>query len=74
MSDPPADQREAAPLPYETSRPGVFAAGDVRAGSMKRVAAAVGEGSGAIRSVHQHLAPSGDPEPTVASLSLSSSS
>jgi hypothetical protein len=41
---------------------------------MKRVAAAVGEGSGAIRSVHQHLAPSGDPEPTVASLSSSSSS
>ncbi len=44
------------PLPYETSQPGIFAAGDVRAGSMKRVAAAVGEGSSAIRSVHQHLA------------------
>jgi thioredoxin reductase (NADPH) len=48
------------PLPFETSRPGVFAAGDVRLGSMKRVAAAVGEGSSAIRSVHEFLAPSGD--------------
>jgi thioredoxin reductase (NADPH) len=36
--------------------PGVFAVGDVRAGSVKRVAAAVGEGSTAIRSVHTHLA------------------
>jgi thioredoxin reductase (NADPH) len=44
------------PLPYETSRPGVFAAGDVRSSSMKRVAAAVGDGSSAIRSVHQRLA------------------
>jgi thioredoxin reductase (NADPH) len=34
----------------------VFAAGDVRLGSMKRVAAAVGEGAGAVRSVHQALA------------------
>ena len=45
------------PLAYETSQPGIFAAGDARAGSMKRVAAAVGEGSSAIRSIHQHLAP-----------------
>ena len=44
------------PLPYETSLPGVFAAGDVRSGSMKRVAAAVGEGSSAVRSVHDFLA------------------
>jgi thioredoxin reductase (NADPH) len=43
---------ERAPLPYETSIPGVFAAGDVRAGSMKRVASAVGEGASAVRSVH----------------------
>jgi thioredoxin reductase (NADPH) len=41
-----------APLPFETSVPGVFAAGDVRQGSMKRVAAAVGEGASAVRSVH----------------------
>ena len=45
-----------APLPYETSVPGVFAVGDVRSGSLKRVAAAVGEGSSAVRSVHEHLA------------------
>jgi thioredoxin reductase (NADPH) len=43
-------------LPFETSTSGVFAAGDVRHGSMKRVAAAVGEGSSAIRSAHQYLA------------------
>jgi thioredoxin reductase (NADPH) len=44
-----------APLPFETSMPGVFAVGDVRLGSMKRVAAAVGEGASAVRSVHQAL-------------------
>ena len=47
-----------APLPYETSLPGVFAVGDVRQGSLKRVAAAVGEGSSAVRSVHEYLATS----------------
>jgi hypothetical protein len=49
------------PLPrvpqlFETSLPGVFAVGDVRSGSMKRVASAVGEGSTAISLVHQALA------------------
>jgi len=44
------------PLPFETSVPGVFAVGDVRQGSLKRVAAAVGEGSSAVRSVHEYLA------------------
>jgi thioredoxin reductase (NADPH) len=43
------------PLPYETSIPGVFAAGDARHGSMKRVAAAVGEGASAVHSVHQAI-------------------
>jgi thioredoxin reductase (NADPH) len=43
------------PLPFETNVPGVFAAGDARSGSMKRVAAAVGEGSSAVRSVHAAL-------------------
>jgi thioredoxin reductase (NADPH) len=43
-------------LPLETSVPGVFAAGDVRHGSIKRVAGATGEGATAIRFVHQHLA------------------
>jgi thioredoxin reductase (NADPH) len=46
-----------APLPFETNLPGVFAAGDVRAGSVKRVAAAVGEGASVIRSVHLALVP-----------------
>lgn len=44
------------PLPFETSTPGLFAAGDVRRGSMKRVAAAVGDGSSAVASVHRALA------------------
>jgi thioredoxin reductase (NADPH) len=44
-----------APLPFETSLPGVLAAGDVRYGSIKRVAAAAGEGSVAVGSVHQYL-------------------
>lgn len=44
------------PLPFETSIPGVFAVGDVRHGSVKRVAGAVGDGSIAVSSVHQHLA------------------
>jgi len=46
---------QPVPLPLETSMPGVFAVGDVRAGSVKRVASAVGEGSVAIPQVHQHL-------------------
>ncbi|MEM9696440.1 MAG: FAD-dependent oxidoreductase, partial [Myxococcota bacterium] len=41
--------------PYETSKPGVFAVGDVRAGSTKRVASAVGEGSVVISSVWAHI-------------------
>jgi thioredoxin reductase (NADPH) len=43
------------PLPLETSVPGVFAAGDVRSGSTKRCAAAVGEGSMSVALVHQRL-------------------
>ncbi|GAA3072716.1 FAD-dependent oxidoreductase [Streptosporangium carneum] len=43
------------PFPLETSRAGVFAAGDVRSGSVKRVAAAVGEGAMAVRLVHDYL-------------------
>lgn len=46
---------ERDPLPLETSVPGVFAAGDVRHGSIRRVAGATGEGATAIRFVHQHL-------------------
>ena len=54
--DPARDGRERAPLPLETSRPGVFAAGDTRSGSIKRVASAVGEGAMAVRVIHQYLA------------------
>lgn len=43
------------PLALETSLPGVFAAGDVRHGSIKRVASAVGEGATTVRLVHEHL-------------------
>jgi thioredoxin reductase (NADPH) len=44
------------PLPLETSRPNVFAVGDVRAGSTKRVAAAVGEGAAVVAQIHSALA------------------
>ena len=47
---------ERAPFLLESSVPGVFVAGDVRAASVKRVASAVGEGSVAVAFVHQHLA------------------
>jgi thioredoxin reductase (NADPH) len=50
-----AETGQPIALPLETSLPGVFAAGDVRAGSVKRVASAVGEGSVAIPQVHRHL-------------------
>lgn len=48
------EQRE--PLPLETSVPGVFAAGDLRASAMNRVASAVGEGSMVVRLAHEYLA------------------
>jgi len=46
---------ERKPYRLETTVPGIFAVGDVRAGSVKRVAAAVGEGSTAIQDVHQYI-------------------
>jgi thioredoxin reductase (NADPH) len=45
-----------AELLFETSLPGVFAAGDVRAGSIKRLASAVGEATAAVQAVHEYLA------------------
>jgi thioredoxin reductase (NADPH) len=61
--DLPADSRfprvwkeRRDPMALETSAPGVFAAGDIRAGAMNRVASAVGEGSMAVRLVHDYLA------------------
>jgi thioredoxin reductase (NADPH) len=60
LADDGLDQRWTAlgrrPFPFESSRPGLFAVGDLRSGSTKRVAAAVGEGSAAVRSVHDYLA------------------
>ena len=47
----------AADSPYTTSRPGVYAVGDVRSGSVKRVASGVGEGSVVIQAVHRYLHP-----------------
>jgi thioredoxin reductase (NADPH) len=51
---PPASPKNAR-LPFETTMPGVFALGDVRSGSVKRIAAAVGEGSAAVQQVHRYL-------------------
>jgi thioredoxin reductase (NADPH) len=50
---------EGRPLtsPYATTRPGIFAVGDVRAGSVKRVASGVGEGSVVVQAIHQYLSP-----------------
>jgi thioredoxin reductase (NADPH) len=50
-----------APYPLETSIPGVFAIGDVRASSTKRVAAAVGEGAAVVAQVHAWLAANSNP-------------
>jgi thioredoxin reductase (NADPH) len=49
------DGADRRPLLLETSRPGVLAVGDVRSGSIKRVASAVGEGSMSVRLIHEHL-------------------
>ena len=52
---PRTGPRRRQPFLLETSRPGVFAAGDVRSGSVKRVASAVGEGAMAVQFVHEYL-------------------
>ena len=52
----PAGRSPRAPFALETSVPGVFAAGDVRLDSMKRVASAVGEGAMSVYLVHRYLA------------------
>jgi thioredoxin reductase (NADPH) len=53
---PYSDLEAGGPSPYQTSRPGVFAVGDVRSGSVKRVASGVGEGSVVVQAVHRYLA------------------
>ena len=55
VMDSPSWTANRQPLFLETSRPGVFAAGDVRSRSMKRVASAVGEGAMAVAFVHEYL-------------------
>jgi thioredoxin reductase (NADPH) len=55
--------RATAPLFLETSRPGIFAVGDVRSGSVKRAAAAIGEGSMAVRLVFDRLQSAGSADP-----------
>jgi thioredoxin reductase (NADPH) len=57
-----------SPLPMETSVPAMFAAGDVRHGSAKRVAAAVGEGASAAQSAHHHFQQLADARRAVRSL------
>jgi thioredoxin reductase (NADPH) len=54
-ADPMWASAKRPPAPLETSLPGIFAAGDVRAGSVKRCAAAVGEGSTVVAGVHEAL-------------------
>jgi thioredoxin reductase (NADPH) len=53
------------PAPLESSVPGVFAVGDVRSGSVKRVGGAIGEGAAAVAQIHQYLA-AARPEPNAA--------
>src|SRR5216684_1385413 len=55
LIDSPHWTLKRQPFLLETSRPGVFAAGDVRSGSVKRVASAVGEGSMSVQFVHEYL-------------------
>jgi thioredoxin reductase (NADPH) len=65
-SDIPAaqlDDEAMTPLFLETSRPGTFAVGDERSGSVKRVAAAISEGSVAVRLVFEHLQSAGTADP-----------
>jgi thioredoxin reductase (NADPH) len=63
--DVPRDQwaDDLPPASLATTVPGIFAAGDIRSGSMKRVAAASGEGASVIPLVHAYLAPAPDDEP-----------
>ena len=55
LAQSPTGPSRRQPFLLETSRPGVFAAGDVRSGSVKRVASAVGEGAMAVQFVHEYL-------------------
>jgi len=56
VTDEAGSDDPRGPSMFETARPGVFAVGDVRSGSVKRVASAVGEGAVVVRLVHEHMA------------------
>jgi thioredoxin reductase (NADPH) len=56
------DPDVAAPLAFETSRPGIFCVGDARCGSVKRIATAIGEGAAAVRLAFDRFAATGGPE------------
>ncbi len=62
------DEAGEGRLPLETSRRGIFAVGDVRAGSVKRVAAAVGDGAQVVSAIHAYLAQQAEMEPAQAEL------
>jgi thioredoxin reductase (NADPH) len=57
------EDENLTPLFLETSRPGIFAVGDVRSGSVKRVAATIGEGSVAVRLAFERLQSEGTADP-----------
>jgi len=61
-ADVAADEDRRTLLPLQTSVGGVFAVGDVRSGSVKRVGGAIGEGAAAVAQIHTHLARLGDVE------------
>ena len=63
---PSAWPLDRAPLPLETSVPGVFAAGDARYRSINRVASAVGDGAAAVRLLHEYLAAEQAEQPVLA--------
>jgi thioredoxin reductase (NADPH) len=56
LTDIDIAETRTRPLPFQTSVEGVFAIGDVRSGSTKRVASAVGEGAGVVAQIHRFMA------------------
>jgi thioredoxin reductase (NADPH) len=52
-------------LPHETNKRGIFAVGDVRSGSVKRVAASVGDGAQVVAAIHQYLANQAEQQPVM---------
>ena len=67
QASPESASRDWPPSPLESNVPGVFAVGDVRSGSVKRVGGAIGEGAAAVAQIHQYLAHARQPEPAPSS-------